>query len=72
MLTERYYSWEDARKLAKDDQEVDLSGEGPAHTPSLDDFEVEPLTEEELELAASEDAKAGGNGKDQQSKLQTA
>jgi hypothetical protein len=51
---------------------VDLSGEGPAHTPSLDDFEVEPLTEVELELAASEEAKAENSGKDQQSKLQTA
>ncbi|OBT52028.1 hypothetical protein VE04_07427 [Pseudogymnoascus sp. 24MN13] len=41
VLTERYYSWEDARKLAAGDPEVDLSGEGPAHTPSLDAFELE-------------------------------
>jgi large subunit ribosomal protein L47 len=32
-LTERFYAWEDAVKLAKDDPEVDLSGEGNAYTP---------------------------------------
>ncbi|KAI9892165.1 MAG: 54S ribosomal protein L4 mitochondrial [Vezdaea aestivalis] len=33
-LTERYYSWEDARKLAKADPEVHLDGEGPAYIPA--------------------------------------
>jgi len=32
-LTERFYAWEDAVELAKDDPEVDLSGQGPAFTP---------------------------------------
>ncbi|KAF2180537.1 MRP-L47-domain-containing protein [Zopfia rhizophila CBS 207.26] len=34
-LTERWYAWEEARKVAKDDREVDLSGDGPAYTPSV-------------------------------------
>ncbi|KAI9774671.1 MAG: 54S ribosomal protein L4 mitochondrial [Geoglossum simile] len=33
VLTERWYSWEDARKIARTDSEVDLSGDGPAYTP---------------------------------------
>lgn len=33
-LTERYYVWEDALEAAKNDPEIDLSGEGPAFTPS--------------------------------------
>ena len=32
-LTERYYSWDEARKLARNDPEVDLSGENQAYTP---------------------------------------
>jgi hypothetical protein len=32
-LTERFYSWDEARKLARDDPEVDLSGENQAYTP---------------------------------------
>lgn len=39
VLTERYYSWQDAQEVAKSDGEVDLSGEGPAYTPS--DYFVE-------------------------------
>ena len=46
VLTERYYSWEDARKIAVNDPEVDLSGEGPAYTPSEDVFEDEMIAEE--------------------------
>lgn len=46
VLTERYYSWEDARKLAVNDPEVDLSGDGPAYTPSEEVFEDELLAEE--------------------------
>lgn len=33
VLTERYYAWQDARKVALNDNEVDLSGNGPAYTP---------------------------------------
>jgi len=32
-LTERWYAWEEARKVAKTDEEVDLTGIGPAYTP---------------------------------------
>ncbi|KAM9879310.1 hypothetical protein VDGL01_06602 [Verticillium dahliae] len=36
VLTERYYLWEDARELAKNDPEVDLSGNGEAYQPSYE------------------------------------
>ncbi|GAB1318812.1 54S ribosomal protein L4 mitochondrial [Madurella fahalii] len=39
VLTERFYAWEDAVKLAENDPEVNLSGDGPAFTPS--DFLLE-------------------------------
>lgn len=52
MLTERYYSWEDARKLASTDSEVDLSGEGPPYTPGH--FEDDALDGEEEFLAESD------------------
>lgn len=32
-LTERWYAWEDARKLAATQRRIDLSGKGPAYTP---------------------------------------
>ncbi|TLD21505.1 hypothetical protein PspLS_08996 [Pyricularia sp. CBS 133598] len=35
VLTERFYAWEDARKLAMEDPEINLSGNGPIYTPSL-------------------------------------
>lgn len=58
MLTERYYSWEDSRKLARDDPEIDLSGDGQAYTPSgMTDEELleeEEYTEEELAAAEKE------------------
>ena len=41
-LTERWYAWEDARKLAMDDESVDLTGEGPAYT-----FEKDYLEDDE-------------------------
>ncbi|RPA98164.1 MRP-L47-domain-containing protein [Choiromyces venosus 120613-1] len=33
VLTERYYAWQEAQKVAATDPEVDLSGEGPAYQP---------------------------------------
>lgn len=54
MLTERFYAWEDARKLAVNDPEVDLSGEGPAFTPSDELFEDEYVAEEGQEKAATD------------------
>lgn len=46
VLTERYYSWRDAEAIAKDDPEVDLSGNGPTYTPS--DFVEEDVPEEDV------------------------
>ncbi|KAM7212323.1 Mitochondrial 39-S ribosomal protein L47 (MRP-L47) domain containing protein [Rhypophila decipiens] len=46
VLTERFYAWEDAVKLAETDPEVDFSGEGAPYTPSQ--FLEEELAEEEL------------------------
>lgn len=47
VLTERYYSWQEAQELAKTDEEVNLSGEGPAYTPT-EFFEEEELPVEEI------------------------
>jgi large subunit ribosomal protein L47 len=44
VLTERFYSWQDAEALAKTDPEIDLSGNGPIYTPS--DFMEEELPED--------------------------
>ena len=54
VLTERYYAWQDAAAIAKDDPEVDLSGMGPAYTPS--EFEDEML-EMEAEAELQSDVK---------------
>ncbi|KAE9363444.1 54S ribosomal protein L4, mitochondrial [Stipitochalara longipes BDJ] len=48
VLTERYYSWQDAEAIARNDPEVDLSGAGPTYNPS--DFVEEYVTEEEGSL----------------------
>ncbi|OLN95610.1 54S ribosomal protein L4, mitochondrial [Colletotrichum chlorophyti] len=57
-LTERFYVWEDARKLAEDDPEINLSGEGDAYTPLVsEEFDVPTnkyLAEQEVEEAISE------------------
>lgn len=34
VLTERYYSWRDAEVVARNDPEIDFSGNGPLFTPS--------------------------------------
>lgn len=57
VLTERFYVWEDARKLAENDPEIDLSGEGAAYTPMLgyeDDVTTNKYLVEEAETAAVE------------------
>ncbi|KAI9761093.1 MAG: Rab GDP dissociation inhibitor beta [Chaenotheca gracillima] len=48
-LTERFYAWEEARKIAKNDVEVDISGSGPAYTPRTfeEDIEEEPQAAEQ-------------------------
>jgi large subunit ribosomal protein L47 len=48
VLTERYYSWQDAEAIAKNDLEVDLSGEGPTYNPT--DFVEKYVPEEEVSL----------------------
>ncbi|KAL3428396.1 hypothetical protein PVAG01_01905 [Phlyctema vagabunda] len=48
VLTERFYSWKDAEEVAKNDPEINLSGDGPIYTP--ENFEVdytEPLPNED-------------------------
>ncbi|KAG0649069.1 54S ribosomal subunit [Hyphodiscus hymeniophilus] len=45
VLTERFYAWQDAQKVAKSDPEVNMSGEGPAYIPS--DFVDEDVMEDE-------------------------
>lgn len=56
-LTERFYAWEDARKLAEQDPEVDLSGAGPAYTPGGAHLESEEAVWEE---ESQEKSAAGG------------
>lgn len=53
VLTERYYSWQEAEKLAREDPEIDFSGNVPLYTS--EDF-IEEETEEvaEGELAVDE------------------
>lgn len=52
VLTERYYAWEDAVKLAESDPEVNLSGRGTPFTPmeylEEDDLPETEMTEEDL------------------------
>jgi len=57
VLTERFYAWEDAVKLARNDPEVDLSGEGPAYVPSADTYFEEG--EQERSGAAADEASTG-------------
>ncbi|KAL7269660.1 54S ribosomal protein L4 mitochondrial [Rhizina undulata] len=50
-LTERAYAWQEAKKLAATDEEVDLSGDGPAYVPLAYEESVPPT---EPEAAAPE------------------
>ncbi|KAK0619865.1 mitochondrial 39-S ribosomal protein L47 (MRP-L47)-domain-containing protein [Immersiella caudata] len=56
VLTERQYAWEDAVKLAENDPEIDLSGNGPAFSPSqfLEEEYEEPVAAETEEGAVKE------------------
>lgn len=52
VLTERYYLWEDAVKLAKEDPEINLSGTGQVYTPQeflMEDDHVEEISQDEFE-----------------------
>jgi len=57
-LTERYYTWEDAVKLAETDPEIDLLGDGPVFKPS-EAFEEEEYIQEEAAADAMEDSTQG-------------
>lgn len=57
VLTERYYLWEDAVELAKEDPEINLSGEGQVYTPQ--EFLVEEDQPEEVSQEDFEKLKAG-------------
>lgn len=54
-LTERYYTWEDAIDVARNDPEISMDGEeGEAYTPSAyeDEIEaVETLDKDEAKVA---------------------
>lgn len=61
VLTERQYAWEDALKLAENDPEVNLSGDGnPVYTPLeyLEEAE-EPIDEQ------TESTKAGAQAQEE-------
>jgi large subunit ribosomal protein L47 len=52
VLTERYYLWEDAVELAKEDPEINLSGQGQVYTPQeflVEEEHVEEISQEEFE-----------------------
>ncbi|KZF25390.1 54S ribosomal protein L4, mitochondrial [Xylona heveae TC161] len=53
VLTERWYAWEAARKLAKTDEEIDLNSPGQIYLPR--DFEEDVPEEEELRDVGSKE-----------------
>lgn len=58
-LTERYYTWEDAQQVAKDDPEIDMrAGEGEAYNPSS--YVDETATVEDWVPEAEKEAEAKG------------
>ncbi|KAL2021954.1 hypothetical protein VTK56DRAFT_6373 [Thermocarpiscus australiensis] len=59
-LTERFYAWEDAVKLAETDPEVNLSGDGPAFTPRnyLEEEEQAAIEGEQLAAEPAEETTA--------------
>ncbi|KAK4193934.1 mitochondrial 39-S ribosomal protein L47 (MRP-L47)-domain-containing protein [Podospora australis] len=60
VLTERLYAWEDAVALAKNDPEIDLSGNGPAFTPTqyLEDEPVSAFEVAKTKTASPEATEA--------------
>ncbi|KAI1876786.1 uncharacterized protein JN550_000858 [Neoarthrinium moseri] len=56
-LTERFYTWEDARQLAEEDPEVDLSNESSPYTPRSY-LEEEVADPQALEAEAEAEAEA--------------
>lgn len=73
VLTERYYAWEDAVELAKEDPEINLAGKGGSvYTPReyLEDevFEDEPVEQKAIDPAAIPAEAVPGKGAEQSSK----
>ncbi|ROT38605.1 MRP-L47-domain-containing protein [Sodiomyces alkalinus F11] len=56
VLTERYYLWEDAYELAKQDPEINLSGKGEAYTPLYEQQEEDFLVKEDGDVTAAKEA----------------
>ena len=54
VLTERFYTWEDAVELAKSDPEINLAGQGSAYTPGAFLEEDEPAASSSAAAAAAE------------------
>ncbi|KAK6341774.1 54S ribosomal protein L4 mitochondrial [Orbilia blumenaviensis] len=52
-LTERYYAWQEALKVAELDSDIDLSGKGPAYNPQT--LDVDPSTGAEA-LSSTDEA----------------
>ena len=64
VLTERYYLWEDAVKLAENDPEIDLAGQGQVYTPQevlVEEDQVEEITDEEMERLKAGEGEAALN-----------
>jgi large subunit ribosomal protein L47 len=56
-LTERYYAWQDAHKIARTRSDIDLTGRGPAYQPEVFDEDISvaeeiPTEPEKLEAVA--------------------
>lgn len=56
VLTERFYTWEDAVELAKTDPEINLAGQGSAYTPGA--FVEDDPVADQASLAADGPEKA--------------
>ncbi|KAJ6264268.1 54S ribosomal protein L4 [Drechslerella dactyloides] len=50
-LTERYYAWQEALRVADSDPEIDLSGRGPAYNPKPFDDEPAPATKSSTDMS---------------------
>lgn len=60
VLTERFYTWEDAVELAKTDPEINLAGTGSAYTPGAFLEDDTTSTEASEKAAGQENAAAEG------------
>ncbi|KAB2580352.1 putative 50s ribosomal protein l4 protein [Lasiodiplodia theobromae] len=56
-LAERWYAWENARQEAMNDAEIDLSGNGPAYSPAVEDAFQSEIEEKVDEEAVADAAK---------------